>query len=476
MHEYSKPSLNKVPFWIADAVFLVAALIIAFSGEPGMSVMEAIWMVFCVTLGALSLIAPYFAEFYTQSRLHVFEHDQQGWERVRKLDLVLEELAEARRQLEGLGTEDNSSEAVAALETRIGVLERHVKDFDERNANSIRALTQQIKDAQGRHYEMLEPLREQITTIESKLDALTAYEGAEESQQEDRFAPLAKSLESLQESLRVIEERVEQREASPAGAVSSMESALEKQTARLDTLQEQIESLVELLRERPTAGTRSYGRSSLMTKAFGGGGSGSSPAIERIIKSEKPTEEEAEEEEDSDPAGEEVAEEAVVPEDQTDDETLEDPIASDEDDEPEVEAQEAEPEPEDEDEGEENVLEENNSTAEDNPLDLDMEEPQVAAEPEPVYEKNKLGQTRITVHALIGIGNKPYVRGDGPGMSWERGIVMDFIEIGKWEWKTMRAQQPFTFQVWLNDEKPAEGEPQKIQPGTAFSISPRFPT
>ena len=42
----------------------------------------------------------------------------------------------------------------------------------------------------------------------------------------------------------------------------------------------------------------------------------------------------------------------------------------------------------------------------------------------------------------IGIGNKPFLRGEGPGLSWEEGVPMNFVEIGKWSWSPSDKEAP----------------------------------
>ncbi|MDI1319435.1 MAG: hypothetical protein PSW75_04465, partial [bacterium] len=42
------------------------------------------------------------------------------------------------------------------------------------------------------------------------------------------------------------------------------------------------------------------------------------------------------------------------------------------------------------------------------------------------------GATRLLATAYIGIGNKLFIRGDGPGLSWDKGVPMQFVSIGKW--------------------------------------------
>ena len=44
------------------------------------------------------------------------------------------------------------------------------------------------------------------------------------------------------------------------------------------------------------------------------------------------------------------------------------------------------------------------------------------------------GATRLIATAYIGIGNRLFIRGEGPGLSWEKGIPLQFVSIGKWRW------------------------------------------
>lgn len=62
------------------------------------------------------------------------------------------------------------------------------------------------------------------------------------------------------------------------------------------------------------------------------------------------------------------------------------------------------------------------------------------------------GATRLLVTAYIGIGNRLFIRGDGPGLSWERGVPLQFVSIGKWRWETNDASAPVQFKLYKNDE------------------------
>lgn len=62
------------------------------------------------------------------------------------------------------------------------------------------------------------------------------------------------------------------------------------------------------------------------------------------------------------------------------------------------------------------------------------------------------GATRLLATAYIGIGNKLFIRGDGPGLSWDHGVPMQFVSIGKWGWSTHDAAGPVRCKLYKNDD------------------------
>jgi hypothetical protein len=62
------------------------------------------------------------------------------------------------------------------------------------------------------------------------------------------------------------------------------------------------------------------------------------------------------------------------------------------------------------------------------------------------------GATRLIVTSYIGIGNRLYIRGEGPGLTWEKGVPLQFVSIGKWRWETSDASAPIHFKLYKNDE------------------------
>ncbi|MEX2044055.1 MAG: hypothetical protein WD941_01805 [Opitutus sp.] len=62
------------------------------------------------------------------------------------------------------------------------------------------------------------------------------------------------------------------------------------------------------------------------------------------------------------------------------------------------------------------------------------------------------GATRVIATAYIGIGNRLFIRGEGPGLSWDKGVPLQFVSIGKWRWETSEAATPVRFKLYKNDE------------------------
>lgn len=85
------------------------------------------------------------------------------------------------------------------------------------------------------------------------------------------------------------------------------------------------------------------------------------------------------------------------------------------------------------------------------------------------------GATRLLVTAYIGIGNRLFIRGDGPGLSWEKGVPLQFVSIGKWRWETANATAPVKFKLYKNDETECTAlGPQSLDPGQQQEMTAAF--
>ena len=84
------------------------------------------------------------------------------------------------------------------------------------------------------------------------------------------------------------------------------------------------------------------------------------------------------------------------------------------------------------------------------------------------------GVTRLLVTAYIGIGNKLFLRGDGPGLSWDKGVALQFVSIGKWRWETADAVAPFRAKLYKNDEQECGIGEIGVDPGHQCEVVAKF--
>ena len=59
--------------------------------------------------------------------------------------------------------------------------------------------------------------------------------------------------------------------------------------------------------------------------------------------------------------------------------------------------------------------------------------------------------TTISADIDVGFGNQLYIRGEGNGLSWDKGIAMK-NEKNKWTWKAAKCDKNFEYKLLINDE------------------------
>jgi len=91
-----------------------------------------------------------------------------------------------------------------------------------------------------------------------------------------------------------------------------------------------------------------------------------------------------------------------------------------------------------------------------------------------VPKTSSTGTTSVVANVMIGIGNKPYLRGEGPGLNWDEGVPMNFIEIGKWAWSPSRKNASLTVQLFRNDNDPDQSGKIEVKAGEKIEITPQF--
>lgn len=101
----------------------------------------------------------------------------------------------------------------------------------------------------------------------------------------------------------------------------------------------------------------------------------------------------------------------------------------------------------------------------------------VADEPAKAIEQSRSsdGATRLLVTAYIGIGNRLFIRGDGPGLAWDKGVPLQFVSIGKWRWESSDPTGPVKYKLYKNDavECTALGQ-QQVDPGQQQEVAAAF--
>jgi hypothetical protein len=95
-------------------------------------------------------------------------------------------------------------------------------------------------------------------------------------------------------------------------------------------------------------------------------------------------------------------------------------------------------------------------------------------EKKPAANASSDGRTRLTVTSYIGIGNKLHIRGEGPGLSWSKGVPLQFVSIGRWRWETDKAAGSVICKIYKNDRLEAPNGEITILPGTEQEISATF--
>jgi hypothetical protein len=99
-----------------------------------------------------------------------------------------------------------------------------------------------------------------------------------------------------------------------------------------------------------------------------------------------------------------------------------------------------------------------------------------AAKPPPVKPAApKAVVTTISANFDVGFGNALYIRGEGFGLSWDKGTRMDCVDDSTWTIAFGESVRPAVFKFLINDEVWSGGEDYRVQPGTTLALTPVFP-
>lgn len=94
--------------------------------------------------------------------------------------------------------------------------------------------------------------------------------------------------------------------------------------------------------------------------------------------------------------------------------------------------------------------------------------------PSLVHDSVHTPSTIIVAIVDIGWGNVLYIRGEGVGLSWAKGVPMTNTHPDRWEWKTVLPSDNIVFKFLINDHVWADGENLTVLTGGTSISSPTF--
>jgi len=417
-------TLSKWPFILGDLLLVVTALAIAILGDWQLSNWQVVSCVISVALGAALFVLPYIIEF--QVRLREEAEDRTADVRVLQRHIV--------------STQEQVEEVVERMETFEARLSNLVNAQQPDAAVPTQALEERIDPLSKEQAEQsiqLKALAKQVGSLAKSLDAKADKNSAPVVESPDPDVPAEEEVE-------------EPEEVTPVEVIPDEPKTKKKRAPRKPRTPEP----------------------SLLQRAIEQKQDKSSEAVSRIIesKSKKLSAEEV-------PA-EEPIQEAPKPETKKSAKVNKpkEPSAQTEELEvkPEPAVKEEVPEP----------LDVAITLAPTEPVTEEPETQTVESEdmfgdvvPSPVKKsvRTKKSDSAVVASVFIGIGNKPFVRGSGAGLNWDKGIAMEFVEIGKWQWiPPAELKEPVELQLFRNDEDVDSTGKYTLESGKQLDISPVF--
>ncbi len=82
--------------------------------------------------------------------------------------------------------------------------------------------------------------------------------------------------------------------------------------------------------------------------------------------------------------------------------------------------------------------------------------------------------TIITAKIDIGFGNHLYLRGEGPGLSWDMGLPLDCVTDDQWRIALPETSKPILYKFLINDLTWSAGPDYITEPGKKVTLTPSF--
>jgi chemotaxis protein histidine kinase CheA len=454
----NEPRLNKFHFILIDLVFLGTAWLIASNAKNPFAPLPFVSAVSLVVLGGVALLIPFIADYAADCKEAANDERERLAEQTARLNAAAESLTRAAAQIKSV--EEAVHKAAHAAENLPYRMQEKLAEFNEalgeKENEDREALERELDELRAANSDQLKALADKIHKISADWTALETAARKHLQQATDAQAKLnAATTEATDKAVAAVTQAANDVESHLKSALAELETRLASAPAPSERKRKSAKTEPEPV-ETPSAVVEdSLAEPSPASEATADvlAEAGTAPATDAV----SPPPESA-----PAPAEEPVDLSAMVAE-------VPKPKK------PRVKK----PKPE-------ALLAEISATPTPAPTDAPA-----ATESTPVAERvsasaesavaeapevsaSSDGATRLLATAYIGIGNKLFIRGDGPGLSWDTGQPMQFVSIGKWGWSSTEAAGPVRVKLYKNDELAAPLGEIVLEPGRHTEVTATF--
>lgn len=101
-----------------------------------------------------------------------------------------------------------------------------------------------------------------------------------------------------------------------------------------------------------------------------------------------------------------------------------------------------------------------------------MPSPAPSAAAKPLATKPVVTTVRACID--VGFGNSLYARGEGAGLSWEKGVLMECRGQDQWQLSLGESTRPFLIKFLVNDTMWSTGPDYTVPAGVSLTLAPQF--
>jgi hypothetical protein len=457
MNPDSAPRLNKWIFIGIDGLLLVIAFAIVYLADNPYAPLPFVSAIILVALAAIIGIVPFLTDFAAESADYVRAERARVAEQAQRLQSAADSLTRAAAQIKAV--EEAVHKSAREAETLPYRMQEKLAEFNEalaaRESDDREALETELEELRGANSERLKAIAEKIHATTSELTALEAAARKQLGAAQDALARLqggiAEGGKSFDEKAQAAIARFETRSAALLDEMTKALAALQSAATSV-----QPRSTAPAIAAQPT------------------------PAPEPAPTPAQPVDD-AREAATAHPIPAPAIVTEIMMTETTPSTDTAPPFGSSEPPKPKKPRAPRRPKPDD-------ILAEMSESA---PVAVAESAPpptSAAGESDPGPGVNGSeavvasaeasassdGATRLLATAYIGIGNKLFLRGDGPGLSWDSGVPMQFVSIGKWGWSTQESVNPIHCKLYKNDDIASLTGEIVLEPGRHTEVTALF--